>query len=385
MKKLFMAFFLLTFISSQAQIKLNLNKAVDLVKKVTDTKEKTNQKEANSKEIVMGNTGDVQWNKFDFIPGDIVIFEDNLVGEKNGEFPSQWDLTKGTVENASMDGENVIYFISCNTNSGGGIVPLMKNNKEDYLPEEFTVELDVYFEKPNVSYKLNFLDYKNQKNLDKEVQDVNKWIRFSQNSVDGKGVSTNWYPGTKSSTKSAPGWRHISVSFNKRALKVYLDDCRIINIPNIEYNPTGITLGFHNPSGGVKGYVKNIRIAQGAVPLYDKVITDGKIVTTGIKFDINKAIIKPESYGTINSILKILQDSPDLKFRIEGHTDSDGDDSANLILSEARAEAIMDKLVELGIEKSRLDYKGLGETKPISPNTTYEGKANNRRVEFIKF
>ena len=163
-----------------------------------------------------------------------------------------------------------------------------------------------------------------------------------------------------------------------------MDDSRIINIPNMEYNPTGITLGFHNPSGKTKGYIKNIRIAQGAVPLYDKVTTDGKIVTTGIKFDINKATIKAESYGTINSILKILQDSPALKFRIEGHTDSDGDDADNLTLSEARAKAIMDKLVELGIEQNRLDYKGLGETKPVSPNTTSEGKANNRRVEFIK-
>ena len=184
MKNLTLLFIIFTFISIQGQIKLNLKKGVNLVKEITETKEK---KEINTVDKIDGVTGNVDWNKYDFISGDIIIFEDNLIGEKNGEFPSQWDLTKGTIENASMDGENVIYFINCNTNSGGGIVPLMKNCKEDYLPEEFTIEFDAYFEKPGLDYKLYFLDYKNQQNFDKEVQESRKWIRFSQNSIGGEG------------------------------------------------------------------------------------------------------------------------------------------------------------------------------------------------------
>jgi len=328
----------------------------------------------------------VQWNKFDFVPGDIVIFEDDLKGEQSGEFPSKWNLSKGTIENANVDGDNVIMFKECNINGGGGIVPLLKNSSEDYLPDEFTIEFDAYYEKYGHTYRILLTDAKNQKKLDKEMDFVNKYLRFNQNSADGKGISTSFYPGfTSADTKSNPGWRHISISFNKRALKAYIDDARVLNVPNLGYNPTGITLGFHNPSSKSVGYVKNFRLAKGAVPLYDKFMTDGKIVTTGIKFDVNKSTIKPESMGVINTIATLLKDKPELKFSVEGHTDSDGEDKSNMTLSEARAKSVMNKLIELGISSSRLKSKGFGESKPAADNNTPEGKANNRRVEFVKF
>jgi len=325
------------------------------------------------------------WNKYDFVPGDIVIFEDNLSGEKNGEFPSKWDVTKGTVENANLNGENVICFIKCNTNGGGGIVPFLKNSNTDYLPEEFTIEFDAYFEKPNASYQLYLLDMKDQQKLDPSVNYNKKYLRWNQNSAGGSGVETSFYPNTSATTNSLPGWRHIAVSFNKRALKSYIDDSRTLNVPNLGYNPTGVTIGFHNPSGKAKGYIKDFRIAKGAVPLYDKVLSEGKIVTTGIKFDVNKAVIKPESMGVMNEIFKIMQDNPSIKFSVEGHTDSDGDDASNQKLSEARAQSVKVKLIEMGIASDRLKSAGWGESKPVADNNTPEGKANNRRVEFVKF
>lgn len=356
--------------------------------KATETKnQKTQIKQENQAKEPTDNKAknNIIWNKYDFIPGDLVIFEDNLTGEKNGEFPSKWDMTKGTFEIANFNGENVIIFIKCNINGEGGIVPLLKNSSEDYLPEEFTVEFDAYFEKENAQYKLNLVDFKNQKKLHKASNIDNMYLRFGQNSSDGSKISGNDFPGLDKKTKPQPGWRHIAVSFNKRALKTYLDEARILNVPNIEYNPTGITLNFHNPSGTIKGYVKNFRLAKGAVPLYDKVMSDGKIVTTGIKFDVNKAVIKPESMGVINEIYKILSDNKDLRFSVEGHTDSDGDDASNQKLSEARAKSVMNMLVELGISSDRLRSTGWGESKSVSDNNTPEGKANNRRVEFIKF
>jgi OmpA-OmpF porin, OOP family len=328
------------------------------------------------------------WNKFDFVPGSEIIFDDNLQGEQNGEFPSKWDLSGGVVENASFNGENVIMFRSCNINGLDGIVPLLKNSKEDYLPEEFTIEFDAYYEGPNNTYRIYLMDPKNQRNLEPSNNTSNRfYFRFDQNSADGRDISTSYYPGFNSSnnSKSSPSWRHISISFNKRAIKVYIDDARVLNIPNVDFNPVGICLGFHNPNGEKNGYIKNIRIAKGAVPLYDKVLTDGKFITSGIKFDINKATIKPESMGTINYVFKMMNDNPDLKFSVEGHTDSDGDDATNQKLSEDRAKAVMNKLIEMGIDKSRLTSKGFGESKPMSDNSTPEGKAQNRRVEFVKF
>lgn len=327
------------------------------------------------------------WAKYDFVPGTEIIFEDNQEGEQNGEFPSKWDLDKGSVENAKFDNQNVIYFIKCNANGGGNIVPLLKNNTSDYLPEDFTVEFDAYFGEQSSNYYVYFADTKNQSKLDKTMRADEKWVRFGKNGGEHKqDIERKFYPGFSGVKNDLTSkWRHIAVSFNTRALKAYMDDARILNIPNLGYNPTGISLAYHNPSGTTVGYVKNIRIAKGAVPLYDKVLTDGRFVSTGIKFDVNKAAIRPESAGTISYVVKMMNDNPMLKFSVEGHTDSDGDEITNLKLSESRAKAVMDRLIELGISQNRLAFKGHGESKPMAGNDSPEGKAQNRRVEFVKF
>jgi outer membrane protein OmpA-like peptidoglycan-associated protein len=88
--------------------------------------------------------------------------------------------------------------------------------------------------------------------------------------------------------------------------------------------------------------------------------------------------------GVINTIYQLMKEHPELRFSIEGHTDSDGDDSFNQKLSEQRAETVLNALLQMGIDGSRLTSKGWGESKPLSDNSTPEGKANNRRVEFVK-
>lgn len=363
-------------------------------------KKKDEDKESKNKNISIENEQEKQetpivekaspvltWSKYDFVPGTEIIFEDNQEGEQNGEFPSKWDLVQGNFENASFDGTNVIYHIKCNMNGGGGIVPLLKNCTEDYLPEEFTIEFDAYFdENHGDNYTIYFVDYKNQRNLDKSTPVNKKWIRIYKNSADGSDIEHNYYPGYKSGMyDKTPKWRHVAISFNKRALKVYLDDARVLNIPNLGYNPTGFSLGKQNVEGKHPGYSKNIRIAKGAVPLYDKFLTDGKFVTTGIKFDVAKATIKPESMGTINYVVKMMTDHPELNFSVEGHTDSDGESASNQKLSEARAKAVTETMISAGISADRMSSKGYGETKPMTSNDTPEGKAQNRRVEFVKF
>jgi hypothetical protein len=110
----------------------------------------------------------VNWNKYDFVPGMEIIFEDTLEGEQNGEFPSKWDLVGGNVENANLNGENVLMFIDMGAFLNKmGIVPLMKKPADDYLPEEFTIEFDAYFEQNLPSgnlYRVYLYDAKNQKN-----------------------------------------------------------------------------------------------------------------------------------------------------------------------------------------------------------------------------
>jgi outer membrane protein OmpA-like peptidoglycan-associated protein len=111
---------------------------------------------------------------------------------------------------------------------------------------------------------------------------------------------------------------------------------------------------------------------------------DGKIVATGIRFDTGKSTLKPESMGVINEIYELMDQNPDLKFSVDGHTDNVGDDASNLVLSADRAETVMKTLVSMGISGDRLSSKGLGETQPMDNNNNPEGRANNRRVEFVK-
>ncbi|WP_052506985.1 OmpA family protein [Desulfonatronovibrio magnus] len=343
-------------------------------------------------QVVAAPVAELSWSRFDFVPGDIIIFEDNQEGERNGEFPRKWDLANGSVENAVLNGENVIMFLNTNTNSDGGIVPMLANSDGDYLPDEFTIEFDAYFDSPRRTYRVLFYDGKNQRRLNNNVNRGSNAqtdrVRVSQNSAVF-GSTYGYYPGFNSNTSqnetmSLAGWRRVSISFNQRALKVYLDDARVLNIPNMNYNPLGITMAYHNPNGGHQGYIKNIRIAKGAVPLYDKFLTDGKIVTSGIRFDVNKATIRPESMGVINEIVQLMQQHPELSFSVEGHTDSDGSTDLNQRLSEERARAVTEKMIEMGIAKERLRSTGYGQSRPIAPNNTPEGKAQNRRVEFIK-
>jgi len=326
----------------------------------------------------------VVWSKFDFIPGDTVIFEDMPSSdEENGEFPSRWDLVTGQVEIAEVDGEQVLMFID----GTPAIVPYLKNSKEDYLPEIFTIEFDFYKPEEGNRMSVYLYDTKNQESLA-----YPKYNNMYMD-IDGGGVReylddiTGEDPKITYDIKNEARWIHISIAYTKGKLKVYMDDTRVINIPHYTGKPTGLTLqAYWADLGENKAYYfKNIRIAKGGVKYYDRVLSEGKIIVNGIKFDINKATLKPESMGPINKIYKMMVKKPDLKFSVEGHTDADGGDEANMTLSKARGKAVMKKLISMGIDSSRLKSNGFGESKPIDNNSTPEGKANNRRVEFVKF
>jgi outer membrane protein OmpA-like peptidoglycan-associated protein len=179
-------------------------------------------------------------------------------------------------------------------------------------------------------------------------------------------------------------WMHVSVAYTNGKLKAYMDETRLINIPRIDFDPKGITLYTYHASDERLFYVKNVRIAEGGVKYYDRVMQDGKIVATGIRFDTGKSTLKPESMGVINEIYELMEKYPDLNFSVEGHTDNVGDDASNMSLSADRAERVKLTLVEMGIDGGRLTSKGLGESIPMDDNNLPEGRANNRRVEFVK-
>ncbi len=102
-------------------------------------------------------------------------------------------------------------------------------------------------------------------------------------------------------------------------------------------------------------------------------------------FDHASAVIRPESYGVLKEISSVLSENASVKIKVTGHTSNDGDDAANMQLSKQRAAAVKEFLAkEFSIDATRIETDGSGETKPVADNTTKEGKAQNRRVEFTK-
>ncbi len=181
----------------------------------------------------------------------------------------------------------------------------------------------------------------------------------------------------------------VSIWRQKKRLRVYINETKIWDIPKAfsataKYNFMGFrTDNYHNDNDAY--FLSNLRVATGAPNTRHKFLELGKYSTTGIKFDVNSDKIKGESYDTIKDFADVLKEKPDVKVKIVGHTDSDGDDASNLALSKKRADAVKAILnKEFGIELSRMETEGKGELQPANTNTTAEGKANNRRVEFIK-
>jgi outer membrane protein OmpA-like peptidoglycan-associated protein len=118
---------------------------------------------------------------------------------------------------------------------------------------------------------------------------------------------------------------------------------------------------------------KRVEIKQDQIVIHDK-----------IQFETNKAAIKPESTGLMDEIASVVQSNTQIKrLSIEGHTDSTGGDKRNQQLSEQRAAAVRDYLVQHGVAAERVISKGWGKTKPIADNATEPGREQNRRVEFI--
>lgn len=352
-----------------------LDKSEEALKKAGKKGEKTTQpaseKQIGKESSAIQQKTDISYAKFDFIPGNEVIFEDDLKGEQKGEFPSKWDLMEGNAEIAQVNGENVLAIVGYTY-----ITPLFKD-KAFKLPDEFTLEFDLLIDGKEGEISVEFTNENNETIASSLFWKDNNRFLFKWNITEIERDSEDTYD-------NSPGWHHYALSFNKRAMKVYMDSKRVANIPSITGKLSKVKIFARGSEDNSAFHIKNIRIAKGAVPLYERLMTDGKIVTYGITFDLGKATIKPQSMGTINEIFAILQKYPDLKFSVEGHTDNTGNSASNQTLSEARSKAVCDKLQQMGIDANRLSSKGYGMSKPVDTNDTPEGRAKNRRVEFVK-
>jgi OOP family OmpA-OmpF porin len=328
------------------------------------------------------------YSKFDFVPGDKTIFFDDFSDTDVGEFPRKWHLNgpKGSknssVEVVEYQGKRFLRSNPAQKNTAQYESTLyIRLDQKGDLPEKFTIEFDAIL------------------NNDRKVHDYylilssddKKWLGSG-----GKGLGKLRLSGAEGSSLNTATpmniqdnrVHHISVSVNGTFVKAYIDTIRVINDPDAVKRPfklIGLVMSPANRDQTDKLMFTNFRLAEGGKDVKSALDTDGKIVTHGILFDTGKDTLKPESLPTLKRILALLTDDPGLNFSIEGHTDSQGNPGINQPLSENRAEAVKTWLAGKGIDPSRLKTQGFGDSKPIDSNKTTEGRANNRRVEFVKF
>ncbi len=383
------------------QIDKGIDKGLDAVedsilgtnKKSTPPATQKTDPKATTTTAGTGQTGGKQdqtslksFSNYDFVPGDKVLLFEDFSQDAVGDFPALWTTNKsGEVNTLNVAPGN---WLNLNATEGNWwfLKPI------DF-PKNFIVEFDVVPKKSGGRYAVGVAMY--GENAYKEMSDPYNCKTGLMVSVSKSGWGTD---GLKSGQPKITGTSdlnpvkeeklsHVIIWVQNRRVRIYHEGKKVLDMPTNLYEDSKFTrFAFQLWRGAsCSSYVTNIKITTASPDTRNKLLTEGKLVTYGIYFDVNKDVVKPESYGTLNDIAKVLNEVPDVKVKIVGHTDSDGADAANLDLSKRRAAAVKNELVKsFNVNGDRLITDGMGESKPIAPNDTPSNKALNRRVEFIK-
>jgi len=327
-------------------------------------------------------------SKFDFVPGDKLLFYDDFSSDFIGDFPSKWN-TNGTGEVVTINEGTEKWFeikAGYNTFYIPDVAP---------LPEEYTIEFDIMATgiDNKTSSSTVFRVILNDTDQFKWGSNAHASIPLCQYHPVGIRVRSN-KTGINNSIKAdirnvilkRP---HIAIAVNKQRFRLWVDQKKYVDIPR--FLPEGNILNrlrFEIPylrDGTERLFIKNLKVAEGGVDLRRQLINRGKFSTNGILFDSGSANIQPQSFGIIRQVSQALKQVPEMRLNIIGHTDADGSDAANLSLSKKRAAAVKQALVSIyNISPDRLQTDGKGESEPVGDNKTPDGKAKNRRVVFIK-
>ena len=369
------------------------NKSTEKIseKKHTDDKETTVASEIKDVTNPMATTKLKVYSKFDFVPGTTILYYDNFEKDNIGETPLGW-ITSTSAEVVTIDGLEGNWLKLASTSSHH-----ISRNKKQSWGNNFTIEFDLLMVKNTYNPRIDFELINTGSNL---VTDEGI-LRSGKNALYLSAIFGNLGAGSRVSLYSNTNIGkpisdrmaenlpysntvpvHVSMCVQGKRFRFWWNETKVFDLPavNEDYLPNQLGFTFGN-LGGSDVYVNNFRIAKD-VPDTRARFEEGKLISN-LLFYTGTAKLKPESMGALLDVSKVLKDIT-TPVKILGHTDSDGDDEANLQLSQQRAETIKDIFVtQYKIDENNLTTEGRGETQPLANNNTPEGKAQNRRVEFI--
>ncbi|RAJ15892.1 OmpA family protein [Arenibacter echinorum] len=352
----------------------------------------TQKKAGSSTNVTKQNEFGV-YSNFTFIPGNKLLFYDDFAADAIGDFPANWETGgSGEIVNTNVSQSKWLSIIR-----RSGYMPSMK----DKLPENYTIEFDLSNNgygtgKPSSKIFFAFLTNKAY-GMGAGGSTANVEILLSNNGFNVRNVSN--FGGevevkvgsfiNREMPDFLNGTVHISIAVNKKRLRMWVNEEKMVDSPNLLQANIGkyfiIETSDILPEKGHFVGISNFKIAESTEDLRSLLLKNGKFSTTGIYFDTAASTVKKESYGILLDIANMLRDNNDINLQIIGHTDNQGEDNYNQTLSESRAAAVKQILIEeFEIGEARLQFIGKGETEAVDDNTTEKGRANNRRVEFIK-
>ncbi len=366
-------------------------------KNPTDGKQPTPDEDSTGTEIGNPTAGPKTlevYSKFDFVAGDETLFFDDFGENFVGDLPAKWNTNGGGEVVTLSDILGQWYAI---TNKS-----ITVPNLSEGLPEDYTIEFDV--KAVNLSRQTSSIAkleiyLSETPNLNTRENFVATNLNFCQYIAIGVEVY-NRFENDPDPIRNKLGRDlrevyqdivHVSIAVNQNRYRIWLNESKIADIPQFIKDPSMINYfklgvkGFDAETRNEQLLISNLKIAKGGVDLRRELISKGKISTNGILFDSGSDKIRPESMGVIRQIYQVLQREAEMSLKIVGHTDSDGSEESNNALSKKRAESVKKALVSVyGIDGGRLSTEGKGESEPVADNASPEGKAQNRRVEFIK-
>jgi OmpA-OmpF porin, OOP family len=254
----------------------------------------------------------------------------------------------------------------------------------EVLPQRYTIEIDV-INRPSLD-GTDFHLRGSVGRVDDAKTSILAWGRDGLQMLGGGGGEVRLANNEANRLRYRGKPVQLRILGDGNYVKVYLDEKRVANVPNANFDRSKLLhLVIDARSEENPAYITRIRVAESRKSIYDDLVAAGHVATQGLLFDTGSDRLRPESTPTLKQIAAMLQQHPELKLRIEGHTDNVGAKDANRTLSDKRAAAVKATLVgEYHVDGGRLESKGFGDTKPAGANDTPEGRSNNRRVELVK-